>query len=240
MGRQKKEQIFSVNPDLWKRSHEPTMTTAMGIKPNSASAICWKAQVDREYTQQRIWQQLYDPENNTEKVALKAIENTIQRGKDRREAYSNPEKNPELYTILYRQSLDTATNRFQNKQRKGSVDGELSPSSPGPTGGVKGTQHGGSKVGATELSSVAHLPPVRRTQPYLEARYENYTPRERFSAHGKPPTTSLCVGWHCQDSMLTRSAVELYMPVKPNVMGPYRMPEDAEHAALFGYDLDPK
>lgn len=229
----------------------PAITVAMGLKQNTASALCWKEQVANEQKLREAWQRLYDPEDTADKRSRLALERTIERDRTSREDYSDPQRNPELYTILYRQNLDSATSRFRHHQ-KTAQDGGAAAAGTQAEGSAQQQQPAHSSRGpvssaftapstgeTTSRAAVANLPPVYRTRPYLEARSRHYAPQERYPQH-EPPTSSLVVGWHCKDSLLARSNVDLYKPVRPNVMGPYRNPEDADHAALFGYDLDAK
>lgn len=234
--------MHSINPELWKKSREPTSTVAMGMKQSLGSAICWAAQVEREQQTAKAWQMRYDPQNTQEAQALQALERTIEREKQSREDYSDPQKNPELYTILYRQNLDAATSRFKHEKGR---EGDVATSSD--TAGATSTGRGPvsaafaspSTFETTSKATVAYLPPVYRTKPYLEARCSQYTPQQRYPQY-EPPTSAMVVGWHCKNSLLARSNADLYKPVRPNVMGPYRNPEDADHGVLFGYDLQSK
>eukprot|EP00796_Vickermania_ingenoplastis_P000506 gene506-276_t len=221
-----------------------TKTTAMGMKPDTISSLTWKMQVEREQTVSKAWQERYDPENRKDAFALAALERTIQRDKKRRDDYSNPEKNPELYTILYRQNLDNATSRFRHQQKVQEGKSVLAADESGPSPEEQTSSRGPASSAfaspatyeTTSRDTVDHLPPMVRTQSYLVARCNKYTPQERFPTP-EPPTATMVVGWNCQDSTLARSNVDLYKPVKPNVLGPYRNAEDADHALLFGYDL---
>lgn len=203
----------------------------------------------------RAWQQKYDPDNTQDVIARQALDRTVEREKKKREEYCDPRRNPELYTILYRQNLDHATSRFRLQQKlNGEGDSFSEEAMLDAHSGEQQQQqlllHESSRQAAAAAEQqqpscsnaaggIAHLPPMHRTAPYLEARCSHYTPRERYT-HPEPPTSSMVVGWNCKRSPLTASNTDLYKPVRPNVMGPYRNPEDADHALLFGYDMKAK
>lgn len=322
--------MHSINKDLWEKSHKPSSTVAMGMKPDNSSAICWCAQVQREQDINLRWLQQYDPDHRMRNFALEALCRTIDREKEKRTNYTDPEKNPELYTILYRQNLNDVKTRFRHSQQDGKQDplkvtfspknesktctcmrttpatmlnGTQNPTFPSPGGNRNcccccshrdgeeeravqpvGTSlptssgcvlapaapfsrpqaipisHGNAPVrGPSRFDAptideekeddkqnkkkdekIALLPPIRRTKPYLEARCTHHTPQERYPGV-LPPTSSMTIGWHCAEDTnpLRSSRMDLYKPVRPNVMGPYRLPEDASHAAIFGYNLNP-
>lgn len=245
----KKEEIYSINKELWEKSRKPTSTVAMGMKQNVASALCWKAQVDREQQTALAWEMKYDPEHKKDKFALAALDHTIDRERRRREDYSDPSRNPELYTILYRQNLDNATSRFKHQQKTSqggqgeasdTSGGKEAGSNLGPVSSAFASPSSYETTSRAAATSAARLPPMFRTQSYLTARCDHYTPQERYGGAREPPTAAMVVGWTNKDSLLTRSNTDLYKPVRPNVMGPYRNPEDGDHALLFGYDLQPK
>lgn len=328
----KKEVMHSINTDLWEKSHKPSSTVAMGMKPDSSSAICWCAQVQKEQEISLRWLQQYDPDHRKRNFALEALRRTIEREEEKRANYTDPEKNPELYTILYRQNLNDVKTRFRHSQQEGKQeplktifpqknenetcrcttatpvphgtqnstlfppernrysccccrnrDAEeeravqetgtsstasaacveapttsfsRAPHIPIPLGNapvlpIRGSSHFPAPTIEAEKddekqskkkedAKIARLPPIRRTKPYLEARCAHHTPQERYAGL-VPPTSSMAIGWHCADDavVIRSSRMDLYKPVRPNVMGPYRIPEDASHAAIFGYNLDP-
>lgn len=303
--------MHSINKELWEKSHKPSTTVAMGMKLNNASAICWKKQVEQEEQITSRWLHQYDPDHKIRDFGLEALDRSLAREREKRDNYLDPSKNSELYTILYRQSLEDAKNRFRLGQQEGKqgkwkksletakaqeqrIQRVPCPCScrcaccRDPTEGMEeaagmedpcshrkvhrnGVEGVGQNVLAPSftnarsektdlpraaslsctvdhrpsqrdapLACIAALPPLRRTKPYLEARSHYHSPQQRYPGV-VPPTSSMEIGWRCEvGSIVSRSSrSDLFKPVRPNVMGPYRTPEDASHAAIFGYNLGP-
>lgn len=241
MSTKKKQQPFaySIDPDLYKRSHTPSSTISMGMKPSQASALCWVDQVRREQTLADRWHQRYDPAGTQEAERTAALQRTLARTEARKEAYLGPTANPELHSILYGSATATAAE----------ATGLTRPTGDGGDGGDGGIE--------AELQKRKVKPSVK----YLEARSDRYPLNQRFPRG--PATAAQTVGWAaafadasenasssvshddkcCSGSSGSshKASADLYKPVRqrPAVLA-YHKPEDDDHALLFGYDLQPK
>ncbi|CAC9472081.1 protein of unknown function - conserved [Leishmania donovani] len=235
MPRKKNAFMYSIDPELYTRSHAPASTIAMGMKSSQASSLCWANQVQQEERIREMWGATYDPHHNRENRALQAVQQTRARDAARHEAYVNPEHNPELCSILYKKvppfsvsDAAAATAASSSPQHHTTTEAALA-------GTATGTGDPSDSAFARSARSV--------TQEYLQARCRHHTLQQRYPSG--PVTAAQAVGWAAgATDRASASSLEAssspYRQVRRRQIGAYRKPEDDEHALLFGYDYTPK
>ncbi|TPP53137.1 hypothetical protein CGC20_30165 [Leishmania donovani] len=234
MPRKKNAFMYSIDPELYTRSHAPASTIAMGMKSSQASSLCWANQVQQEERIREMWGATYDPHHNRENRALQAVQQTRARDAARHEAYVNPEHNPELCSILYKKvppfsvsDAAAATAASSSPQHHTTTEAALA-------GTATGTGDPSDSAFARSARSV--------TQEYLQARCRHHTLQQRYPSG--PVTAAQAVGWAAgATDRASASSLEAssspYRQVRRRQIGAYRKPEDDEHALLFGYDYTP-
>ncbi|CBH11127.1 hypothetical protein, conserved [Trypanosoma brucei gambiense DAL972] len=100
----KKPPCPSVTPQLYEKSHKPSVTVGMGMKGSAASTACWRDQVDKEEQLHAIWAKRYDRRSNARLV--ESLKRTLQREKDSAEQYRKD--NDALNTILFSKDVSDA------------------------------------------------------------------------------------------------------------------------------------
>lgn len=281
---------YSINPDLWQRSHQPTSTIAMGMKSSQASSLCWKDQVKKENALTASWRAIYDPEGTQEGERSAALQRTLARDAQRHAEYHDRARNPEMHAILKangdlpqppspsssslassalegdKAPSDTIGSRcganpcdsgmahtaFDEKKKKSVTFALPSSFSAAAAGRPQNVMLFAASSGSGEGSAAAaalsdegtigngytfgqdHKKPSER---YLTARTAKYTVQQRYPSG--PMTSSQVVGWRVESAALAGGET---FKKKPNAVlaGPYRTPEDDDHALLFGYDLQAK
>lgn len=226
---------YSINPELYARSHKPASTIAMGMKGSQASSQCWANQVQREEAIRASWAAKYDPADQQEAEALLALEKTQARDAARHAAYVSPETNPEIHAILYKKPPPAVATTAEEKE--GGKVGEASPPPPPPSS---------SQVASTDSPAEASSgrKVKRAAAAYLEARCDHHTLQQRFP--DGPATAAQAVGWGAATAAASGGASSLASaataPAAPHrrAAGAYRKPEDDDHAALLGFDYTPK
>ncbi|GET87246.1 hypothetical protein, conserved [Leishmania tarentolae] len=232
----KKAFMYSIDPELYARSHAPASTIAMGMKSSQASSLCWVNQVRKEEQIRELWDAAYDPQHIREKKALQAVQQTRARDAARHEAYVNPESNPELYRILYMKEPPSSVNNAAAAATASSSSPQPNTTTEAaPAGVVKGTGDPSNNAFSLSARSV--------TQEYLQARCRNHTLQQRYPSG--PFTAAQAVGWAAGSSdpasaSSGEASSSLYVQVRRRQIGAYRKPEDEDHALLFGYDYTPK
>ncbi|CAJ1020594.1 hypothetical protein NXY56_001863 [Leishmania guyanensis] len=226
--------MYSIDPELYARSHAPATTVAMGMKSSQASSLCWANQVRREEAIREMWGTTYDPQRNREKKALQAVQQTRARDAARHEAYVNPENNPELYSILYKRPPPSSV-CDSGVTTASSSSPQHSTSTAAPEETAKDTGNSGNNSFARYARSTTHE--------YLQARCRSHTLQQRYPSG--PATAAQAVGWAVGATGRTsvsssEASFSPHLRVRRRQMGTYRKPEDDEHALLFGYDYAPK
>jgi hypothetical protein len=212
---------YSINPELYARSHKPASTIAMGMKGSQASSLCWANQVQREKAIRESWAAKYDPEDKLETEALQALERTQERDAARHEAYISPANNPDIHALLYKKAPTVPCSG------EGQNTAEPSSSSSDPL--------------AVSVNKASNRRVKRAAAVYLKARCDHYTLQQRYP--DGPATAAQAVGWGAATAAVTAGASSIATartaPLR-RPAGAYRKPEDEEHAALLGFDYTPK
>ncbi|KPI88388.1 hypothetical protein ABL78_2507 [Leptomonas seymouri] len=222
---------YSINPELYARSHKPAMTIAMGMKGSHASSLCWSDQVKKEEAIRRHWATKYNFEELQEAEALQALERTQARDAARHEAYVNQSNNPDIHTLLYRKRHSMVSAAPASTLSPAVAGNELNSSTATPP----------PSASSAEASSTDGTPSrrVRRaTDEYLKARYNHCTMQQRYPEG--PATAAQVVGWKAATSSSSSSATAARTATHHRSAGAYRKPEDDDHAALLGFDYTPK
>ncbi|CBZ25075.1 conserved hypothetical protein [Leishmania mexicana MHOM/GT/2001/U1103] len=235
MPKKKNAFMYSIDPELYARSHAPASTIAMGMKSSQASSLCWANQVQQEERIRDKWDATYDPQHNQENRALQAVQQTRARDAARHEAYVNPEHNPELYSTLYKKAPPSSVSDAAAAPASSSSPQHNTATEAAPAGTTTGTGDPSDSPFARCARSV--------TQEYLQARCRHHTLQQRYPRG--PVTTAQAVGWAAgATGRASASSLEAssspYRQVRRRQIGAYRKPEDDEHAFLFGYDYTPK
>ncbi|KAG5509236.1 hypothetical protein GH5_06324 [Leishmania sp. Ghana 2012 LV757] len=230
MPSKKKEFIYSIDPELYARSRAPASTIAMGMKSSHASSLCWADQVRREERIRELWGATYDTANSQGEKATEAVQRTRARDAARHEAYVRPDKNPELYRILYKRAPPSSLSK--------SAEATASSSSP-QLRTVRIEPAGTSKDPVSPSGSPFARTARSTTHEYLQARCRHHTLQQRYP--NGPATAAQAVGWltSATEKASASSPEAPYCPyrqVRLRQIGAYRNPEDDEHALLFGYD----
>lgn len=201
--------MFSIDPELYQRSHTPAMTIAMGMKSSQASSLCWVDQVRREEALHDRWATTYDPSGSLQVASTTALHRTLARDEARREAYLSPQQNPQISLLLPKNRIP---------------QGSVKPADAETTTPTMGVAAEAMPLGATSGSSTSV------TQAYLKARCDAHPLKERFPRG--PATAAQHVGWAATAASLSSSTPKS----SRRAMGAYRKPEDDDHAALLGFD----
>ncbi|KAG5482863.1 hypothetical protein LSCM1_06895 [Leishmania martiniquensis] len=229
MPSKKKDFVYSIDPELYARSRAPAKTIAMGMKSSHASSLCWVDQVRREEQIREMWGATHDTKRSQERVT-QAVQRTRARDVARHEAYVHPDKNPELYSILYKRPPPSSL-RDSAAAVAPSSSPQLSTAAIAPTGTWKGpVDPSGSAFSRTARST---------THEYLQARCSHHTLQERYP--NGPATAAQAVGWATcapaeASTSLSAAPHAVHHPARHRQIGAYRKPEDDEHALLLGYD----